>query len=320
MVRVPPFDTIEYLVRRKFFPGTTSDAGGPATLNALAQPMLPHPQNILAKYADVKLSEAMQRYREELGQKTAEEIAALWMAEKQAELAAAEAGRFFNQPWARRPDYAHYGRMPYWTLDEAVALSFGRDPARVTLKSVKPYAPTSSFAAEYVKRAEEVKRAAQAGLIRDPVSPVDFLERALATGWTIPSELTAAARTAGDITRDWRQEYQTLRRDSAMREANLEAALAESKSSLDQARLEIESQKLTNKRKSEPRQSDMSKRLNTACKIAFGLFKLKYKCNLLDAATPSAKKITEDLLNVGVSVDDKPLMDYLRQGSEQAAK
>lgn len=44
--------------------------------------------------------------------------------------------------------------LPSWTLDEAVALSLGKDPTLVTLESLKPYQhpPVSSFILDYNAR------------------------------------------------------------------------------------------------------------------------------------------------------------------------
>ena len=42
---------------------------------------------------------------------------------------------FFNRPEAEA-DYREWVTMPYWTIDEAVALSYGKNPAKVTCRNV----------------------------------------------------------------------------------------------------------------------------------------------------------------------------------------
>lgn len=48
-----------------------------------------------------------------------------------AEAAAKEAAKFYNQPQACA-DFAHWGKMEYWTFDEALALLLGKDPRIVS--------------------------------------------------------------------------------------------------------------------------------------------------------------------------------------------
>lgn len=46
-------------------------------------------------------------------------------------------------------DFDHYCKMAYWTLDECVALSLGKDPKRVNWKVVQPHTDNSCFAFRY---------------------------------------------------------------------------------------------------------------------------------------------------------------------------
>lgn len=48
-----------------------------------------------------------------------------------AEATAKEAAKFYNQPQANA-DFAHWGKMEYWTFDEALALLLGKDPRIVS--------------------------------------------------------------------------------------------------------------------------------------------------------------------------------------------
>jgi hypothetical protein len=92
------------------------------------------------------------RYREELKALPPNEIARL---AKKAALAMEEEAqlrreleeneRFFNQPRADM-DVTHWSRMSYWTLDEAVVLSLGKDQRVVKWNRVKSLAYLSPFA------------------------------------------------------------------------------------------------------------------------------------------------------------------------------
>ena len=79
--------------------------------------------------AGLSPQELIARYNAEQ-QRNYEEIAA--KAEKE------ERGRFFNQPHAAA-DFEHWSKLAHWTLDEAVALSFGKAPERVNWEAVSKY-------------------------------------------------------------------------------------------------------------------------------------------------------------------------------------
>ncbi len=61
---------------------------------------------------------------------------------------AKERSYFFNKPDAMA-DYGYWGRMPLWKIEEATALSLGRDPRRVNSRSVDSYKAISAFAKRY---------------------------------------------------------------------------------------------------------------------------------------------------------------------------
>lgn len=53
-----------------------------------------------------------------------------------AEATAKEAAKFYNQAQAEA-DFAHWGKMEYWTSDEALALLLGKDPRIVSRSAMK---------------------------------------------------------------------------------------------------------------------------------------------------------------------------------------
>jgi hypothetical protein len=144
--------------------------------------------------------EAAERYRYELLQKSPDEIARLCSAEQEAqrrekvaEADVIEKRRFYNLAQAMRPCYEHYCRCATWTLDEAVALSFGRDPERVSAKLLAPYATSSAFAHLYMQRWKEAQRAKGAGQLSDPVLPGVFIPWALNNRIALPEQLRSTA-------------------------------------------------------------------------------------------------------------------------------
>lgn len=87
-------------------------------------------------------------------------------------------------------DLTFWSKMPTWTLDEWVALSFGWNPMVVTPAALAPYGDhLYDFARDFHLRREMVKRSRDVGLLTDPVSPSDALAWADRFGITYPPEL-----------------------------------------------------------------------------------------------------------------------------------
>ena len=61
--------------------------------------------------------------------------------------------------FATEADYSHYGRCAFLTAHEAVPLSMGKDPRRVTWVMVHPHLGQSFFANEYANRLDRLERA-----------------------------------------------------------------------------------------------------------------------------------------------------------------
>ena len=59
----------------------------------------------------------------------------------------------------------------FWSLDEATALSFGREPRVVSWANIKEYTGASAFAHEYEWLRDLIIRAERSAQLGDPVSP-----------------------------------------------------------------------------------------------------------------------------------------------------
>lgn len=83
---------------------------------------------------------------------------------------------FINEPNARA-DFEYWGALPSWTLHEAVALSFDKNPEQVNLDSIKKYravASHSPFVRQFMQRLHLVERAVAAGHLESLTSPKNF--------------------------------------------------------------------------------------------------------------------------------------------------
>ncbi|MBX3711617.1 MAG: hypothetical protein KF800_06630 [Lysobacter sp.] len=156
-------------------------------------------------------SEATQRIEE--AKKYAAELAALpneelmqvfnaeyslWKQERAKKAEEEERELFFNRQESTA-DLKFWSKMAIWTLDEAVALSLGKDPGKVNRssmsKSGERYVPAvwlqSEFPREYARRTALVQRAKVAGMLRDQIEPEKFIRWAADVFDNLPDELIA---------------------------------------------------------------------------------------------------------------------------------
>jgi hypothetical protein len=123
--------------------------------------------------------------------------------------------RFFNRPHAKA-DLTHWSKASYWTLDEAIALSFGKAPEVVTWKRVKEYCgspqcPGSSFAVKYGRVRDLALRAKASKQLDDPVLPNSFLAWARRMEIEVPGELIEQVEKRGNVIADWKDLYDKLK-------------------------------------------------------------------------------------------------------------
>ena len=157
-----------------------------------------------------------------------------------------EQGRFFNQLNAMA-DYDHYCQCTYWSLDEAIALSFGRQPTIVNWKSLSPFLEISDFAKAYALRRDLALRAVGAKQLTDPVYPSVFLSWARATGIPIVEELVRRAVASGISLQGWKDLYENLAEQAGKMAALLAqqaTKVTELQSSLDESQRLITSLEL----------------------------------------------------------------------------
>ncbi|MBM1174562.1 hypothetical protein [Microvirga arabica] len=119
--------------------------------------------------------------------------------EQRAKAAAEDPQRFFNKPDAQA-NFDHWGRMEYWTVDEATALCLGKDPRQVNWASIRTLLDVSPFAARYRDIRVLIKRAAEIGEIgdQDRVYPERFLIWTEKRALDVPVELKAVQSNRAD--------------------------------------------------------------------------------------------------------------------------
>lgn len=240
MIRLPKIDLIEYLVCRKFhdyhavqryplpsFDGRSADALTP-------------------EYREKRLVE-IASFQNELEAKKPEEINTLYAAEltkeqqERAEKSALEEkARFFNQPNAQA-DFSHWSKAAHWTLDEAIALSFGKAPEVVNWISVMPLIGVSPFALKYSRIRDLAKRSVAWRQLYDPVLPGIYLAWARRTEIDVPEELLRLVEGRGIVIADWKDLHDQL-------QAKYDKHAADGKRVIEMAKQLIEQQTVLRER------------------------------------------------------------------------
>lgn len=211
MIRIPEPDPIEFLVNRKF-PNAKK-----LKMASVVAP-LPGRSAIDRKFPEEQRKK-IKEYEADLRALDHSDLMELFESEQDAqrkELAlkaeTEERDRFFNQP-SSNADYDHWCKATYWTLDEAIALSFGKDPEQVSwdiLKNHHSY-PPSPFVEQYRKIRDLAIRAKNYNQLYDPILPGLFLAWAIRTGIEVVPELTDGIEAQGVVIADWKDHYDNLK-------------------------------------------------------------------------------------------------------------
>ena len=118
--------------------------------------------------------------------------------------------QFFSRPYAKA-DITHWSKAAQWTLDEAIALSFGKDPEVVNWESIKSLIYVSKFAHQYSRVRDLALRAKEQHQIHDPVIPGVFLAWAKRNDIDFPTELEEQVNARGQQIADWKSKYDELK-------------------------------------------------------------------------------------------------------------
>ncbi len=100
-------------------------------------------------------------------------------------------------------DYEHYGRCAFLTVDEAVALSLGKDPRYVDWSTVEPYLGNSLFAQRYADLLDLVDRAIIWDELPERFSPLQFLTWAHQYKVVVPDGFISCTFDRGEPIKYW---------------------------------------------------------------------------------------------------------------------
>lgn len=184
MPKIPANDPLKFLVYRKF-PELIALAQDE---NGLGGVKFPYSEidnmPTLETHEWPKLPEEAQKYLDDLASKEQTEIDRIFKKELEKKHLEDDKSRFFNKPNADA-DFGYWSKMSEWKMDEAIALSFGKNPEIVTSKSLEGILSyTSPFIEQYMKLKELAVRAKVANhftdssvpMPHDPIRPYKYVE------------------------------------------------------------------------------------------------------------------------------------------------
>jgi hypothetical protein len=232
-------------------------------------------------------------------------------------------------------DFDYWSRMTHWTLDEALALSFGKAPEVVSWKVIQPYIQVSQFARNYARRRELAVRALQRQLY-DPVLPGIFITWAKRTQIEFPPELEAAVAANGHVIEDWKSLYDKLCASSDERIATWKEVATKQAETLDDivvhrdallaqiedlngecTRLRGELEALKSQRAIPAEAKPLSTReRDSLLKLVIGMAVNGYAFQPRAARSLAPSEVAGDLEKLGIGLDVDTVRKYLKQGAE----
>jgi hypothetical protein len=307
-------DPIAYLIRRKFY---RRETGLECFRTDRLVGMAPQAER-----------EAVEAYRSELQARRPEKVSALVEAElareaseEEPQAQQADRDRFFNLPGANA-DLA-WGRTMIWSLEGAVALSFGKDPDVVTWERVKPHLQFSSFATEYLRIRELAYAARDSGLLHDIVQPYVFIAWAKRAGIPFPAELGAAVVENDLEMVDWQAMYYVLDHSSDAREQEDRAIKEQRRATIDELThrcVDLANQLAAAKStlRTEPAKATEigTRERDTLLKLVIGMAVKGYGYDPDQQRSGTVGEIVSDLELVGMALDADTVRKWLRQAAD----
>jgi hypothetical protein len=317
---IPVLQIIEFLVSRKF-PLHKAIRGGVAGFSAEdRQRQIREIDDYETELLDLPSADLYVRHEQEKAME-AQEFAS--------RAAREESERPFNKAYSNA-DFAHWAKAAYWSLDEALALIYGKEPAHAKWETVQKYVQVSPFARQYARARDLIHRAKNVRHLTELVQPGVFLAWAKRNDLPVPPELEQEVTTRGQLIRDWKSVYDELSTTTdslaaqakATMESNgrlvasLEGRIEGLKQEREQltARVgELESVKMA----AEAAQRPLSgKERDSALRLILGMAVACYKHDPLASRTSTATEITKDLATLGISIDPDTVRKWLNEAGD----
>jgi len=302
MVKIPKIDYVAYLVNRKFpdfmppFPIGLQFKQYDGIIHSDEDEWLP---------PSIEIVEKAKIYREKLSGFPKPGLKKLYQAELIKQYEDDDQKRFFNLPDAAA-DYEYWSKMAHWTLDEALALSFGKNPKVVTWKRLeKIMSYTSPFVRKYERTRELALRAVTWKKLYDPVLPTIFINWVKENEILFPDELAVIIQAKNSDLTDWKKNYDELLEKSNQTVASANQII----DAKNQKIQELESSEIAGK-------PLHTKERETLLKLIIGMATDGYGYDPNAARSPIPREIAEALTSKGISLDQDTVRGWLKKASD----
>lgn len=242
-----------------------------------------------------------------------------------------ESNLFFNAPVAVA-DVDFWSRAAMWSVEEAAALTFGRNPYVVNWAALKAQDATqTSFAAGYIQVVELINRSVQAGILLTPIRPKAYLEWCRRFDLQVSTLLVDAVEDLTGRVIDWCEEFarlsemydQQTRNLLAWQDAynDLQAGYTYTSENLQRAderaiHLMQVADGLRQELRDQARQNTSTRERESMLKLIIGMAIGGYGFDAAVKKNEATALIANDLQLNGVGLSDDTVRKYLKQAAE----
>ena len=314
MARLP--DKVDFLVNRKF-PHAHS-------LRAIANNIaLDGGPTYEERQSATERLKAVEAYEEELRRAPSSQIDALvkeeedkLAAERKAKRKAEEGKRFFNQPGSEA-DFSYWARAATWTVEEGLALSFGKDPDFVTWEKLKSITQVSPFAAEYARRKRLVERAVAQRQLTSPLVHAVFLAWLTKMGLSYPPDLGAEVQTYAPRMIEWSVALREVMNSPSRQQSVSLGENPEKTQPTEVASSSVAQSTSAPVPSSEPQAKPLiTRERETVLKLIIGMAMGGYGYDPKASRSAAAREIADDLHRVGLSLEPDTVRKWLKEAAE----
>jgi hypothetical protein len=250
------------------------------------------------------------RYESDLRELSREDLDALFEKEKAKEAAKKETERLVLEGRSVGADFCHWSRASYWTLDEAIALSLGKEPGEIDPYLLLDHAHSQQFAKDYVRRRDLIVRAKNIKELSDPTRPHKFVDWANRHRIELPQELVQEVRDSEPIV-DWKAKLDVVASALGTTSNFVDEALSQLLRERDRLSSEID------RLSTQSRERGISSReRETMLKIIIGLAIGGYGYPRSGQRSAVPKELANDLEELGIKVSDDTIRNLLNEARD----
>lgn len=205
------------------------------------------------------------------------------------------------------PDYEYWSKLGYWNIEEAIALTFDKDPNKLTYavmaNAEKEYSNNYDYV-KYIKRKEIILRAVEVGKLQEKIEPFYFVEWAFENEIPVPLKLYDLVIEKSGLDLNYKEKFYAIQEQyNKEREAF--------KNEIEKLCEELEHLK--------SRKYEKSKRDNQLYKIIISLA-IKYGFNPNNKKQDSTSKIIDLVNKAGLEISDNNVREIVKEAYDRFAE